>query len=69
MGRRWPRPWACPGSLPVRPLYTVLRDVDREVWEAQGGAWAEGLLCETPPAEAEQEAMALDGKTLRGSRK
>jgi predicted transposase YbfD/YdcC len=50
-------------------LHTVLRYVDREVLEAQLGAWAEGLLRETPPAEGEQEAMALDGKTLRGSRK
>jgi predicted transposase YbfD/YdcC len=50
-------------------LHTVLRYVDREVLEAQLGAWAEELLCETPPAEGEQEAMALDGKTLRGSRK
>ena len=50
-------------------LHTVLRRVDREVLEAKLGGWAEGLLGETPAAEGQLEAIALDGKTLRGSRK
>ena len=50
-------------------LHTVLRGVDRDVLEAMLGVWAEGLLGETPGAEGQPEAIALDGKTLRGSRK
>lgn len=47
-------------------LHTVFRRVDRDVLEAKVGAWAEGLLAGTP---APAEAMAVDGKTLRGSKK
>jgi predicted transposase YbfD/YdcC len=50
-------------------LHTVLRRVDREVFEAQLGAWAEGLLGEAPPSKAGEDAIAIDGKTLRGSHK
>ena len=50
-------------------LHTVLRRVDREVFEAQLGAWAEGLLGEAPPSKEGEDAIALDGKTLRGSHK
>src|SRR5262249_57585291 len=50
-------------------LHTVLRRVDREALEGKLGAWAEGLLGEAPrPAEGE-DALAIDGKTLRGSQK
>jgi len=50
-------------------LHTVLRRVDREVLEAKLGAWAEALLGEAPgPAEV-KDAIAIDGKTLRGSQK
>jgi predicted transposase YbfD/YdcC len=50
-------------------LHTVLRRVDREVLEAKLGGWAEALLGEAPgPAEVE-DAIAIDGKTLRGSQK
>jgi predicted transposase YbfD/YdcC len=43
--------------------------VDREVLEAKLGGWAEALLGEAPgPAEVE-DAIAIDGKTLRGSQK
>ena len=55
-------PWAA-------TLHTVLRQVEREVLEAKLGAWAEGVLAGLPPAEDEEEALAIDGKTLRGSRK
>lgn len=50
-------------------LHTVLRRVDREVLEAKLGAWAEGLLGEAPPPREGEDAIALDGKTLRGSQK
>src|SRR5215471_17864269 len=53
----------------VATLHTVLRRVDREVLEAQLGTWAEGLLGGTPCPEAVEEPVAIDGKTLRGSKK
>lgn len=53
----------------VATLHTVLRRVEREVLEAQLGAWAETLLGE-PLGRAEgEDAIAIDGKTLRGSKK
>jgi predicted transposase YbfD/YdcC len=50
-------------------LYYVLRHLDREQFEAQVAAWAEGVLASLPPLPEQLEAIALDGKTLRGSRK
>jgi hypothetical protein len=50
-------------------LHTILRRVDHEVVEAKLGTWAEGILAGRPPAENEEEPLAIDGKTLRGSRK
>jgi predicted transposase YbfD/YdcC len=50
-------------------LHTVLRRVDREAFEATLGAWAEGLLGERLPPREVEDAIALDGKTLRGSQK
>lgn len=50
-------------------LHTVLRRVDRDIVEAKLGAWAEALLANTPGSAPAGEAIALDGKTLRGSRK
>jgi predicted transposase YbfD/YdcC len=51
-------------------LHTVFRHVERNTLEAQLGAWAEGVVATTPPApSAGEAAIALDGKTLRGSRK
>lgn len=51
-------------------LHRVLRHLDRQEVEAVLGAWAEDVLAATPrPSAAEGEAVALDGKTLRGSRK
>lgn len=50
-------------------LHTVLRRVDREVLEVTLGAWAEALLgTASGPAEG-ADAIAIDGKTLRGSQK
>ena len=51
-------------------LHTVFRHVDRDVIEAKLGAWAESIVGSTPaPPAVGQTAIALDGKTLRGSRK
>ena len=50
-------------------LHTVLRRVDREALEAKLGAWAEELLGEAPHPQEVEDALALDGKTLRGSQK
>jgi len=51
-------------------LFHVFRRLDRADLEARLGAWAETVLQATAtPAETELEAVALDGKTLRGSRK
>jgi predicted transposase YbfD/YdcC len=50
-------------------LCSVLRHLDREQVEARLGAWAEAVLASLPAAPAEDEAIALDGKTLRGSRR
>jgi predicted transposase YbfD/YdcC len=51
-------------------LHTVFRHVDRTAVEATLGAWAEEGVVSTPSApSAGTAAVALDGKTLRGSRK
>jgi predicted transposase YbfD/YdcC len=51
-------------------LHTIFRHVDRDAVEATLGAWAERVVASTPPAPtAVAAAVALDGKTLRGSRK
>ena len=49
-------------------LYHVLRQLDSPLVEATLGAWAESVLTALPPVPGELEAMAIDGKTLRGSR-
>lgn len=50
-------------------LHTVFRGMDRGRFEAQLEAWAEGLLGEPPALEGGEEAIAIDGKALRGSQK
>jgi hypothetical protein len=50
-------------------LCGVLRRLDRARLEAALGAWAEEVLASLPVAPGEDEAVALDGKTLRGSRR
>lgn len=46
----------------------VLRQLDRARFEAQVAAWAASVLMSLPPVPEQLEAIALDGKTLRGSR-
>ena len=51
-------------------LHTIFRGLDREAFEAKLGAWAERVVVTAPAApEAPEIAMAVDGKTLRGSKK
>ena len=49
-------------------LHTVFRSVDRDMLARRLGAWAEQVVASHPPAPT-AAAVALDGKTLRGSRK
>jgi predicted transposase YbfD/YdcC len=59
-----------PHSTPpcAATLSTILRHLDRKQVEAKLGAWAESVLAALPPGPTEDETLALDGKTLRGSR-
>jgi len=50
-------------------LHHVLRQLDGPLMEAALRAWVESVLAVLPPAVGEPEALAIDGKTLRGSRK
>ena len=49
-------------------LHHVLRHLDGPLLEAALGAWVASVLTTLPPAAGELEAIAIDGKTLRGSR-
>jgi predicted transposase YbfD/YdcC len=51
----------------VATLHTILRHLDREQVEAKLAAWAEELLRALPPPADGLEAVACDGKALRGS--
>lgn len=46
----------------------ALRALDRQAFERALAAWAESVLAATPPQKGEKEALAIDGKTLRGSK-
>ena len=50
-------------------LHTIFWQVDRNDLEARLGTWAESVVVSTPAASAGEVAVALDGKTLRGSQK
>jgi predicted transposase YbfD/YdcC len=50
-------------------LHTIFRQLDRADLEARLGTWAESVVVSTPAASAGEGAVALDGKTLRGSQK
>jgi DDE_Tnp_1-associated/Transposase DDE domain len=72
--RNYGRPWAQALGLTHRTppcaatLHAVFRALDRTQVEAVLGAWAEAILCATPAGGRAPEAVAVDGKTLRGSR-
>jgi predicted transposase YbfD/YdcC len=51
-------------------LHTIFRPVNRAEFEAHLGAWADSVVGSLPVGpETPEVAMALDGKTLRGSNK
>ena len=50
-------------------LYRVLAETPIEMLEAELHRWAEENLVDLPPEDDEVEGVALDGKTLRGSKK
>ena len=70
----WHTDRAGPRLHPLSPLCrhtpTVFRHVDRDAFEAHLGAWADQVVGSLPPGlEMPATAIALDGKTLRGSKK
>src|SRR2546425_5850523 len=51
-------------------LFTIFGHLDREAFEAKLGGWADSVVANTPAVpETPGDAMAVDGKTLRGSKK
>ncbi len=51
-------------------LHTIFRHVDRDAFEAHLGSWADSVVGSLPAAPVTPETVvALDGKTLRGSKK
>ena len=70
----WHTDRAGPGLHPYSPcaatLHTVFRHVHRDAFEAPLGAWAAQVVAsQAPGLETPETAIALDGKTLRGSKK
>lgn len=68
-GRPWARALGLTHATPpcAATLHAVFGALDREQVEAVLGRWAEAVLQATPGG-AGPEAVALDGKTLRGAR-
>jgi predicted transposase YbfD/YdcC len=57
------------GTPCAATLHTIFRHVNRDEFEAHVGAWADSVVGSLPPApETPAAAVALDGKTLRGSK-
>jgi hypothetical protein len=50
-------------------LFLLFRRLDRPALEAALARWAEAVLATLPPQAGELEALAIDGKTLRGAKK
>ncbi len=50
-------------------LYLIFKRLDVAALEAALGRWAEEVLAAVPAEEGEPEVLAIEGKTLRGSRK
>jgi predicted transposase YbfD/YdcC len=58
------------GTPCAATLHTIFRHVNRDEFEAHLGTWAESIVGSLPAApETPGTAVALDGKTLRGSKK
>ena len=59
-----------PGPPCAATLHTIFRHVARDEFETHLGAWADSVVGSLPAApETPEPAVALDGKTLRGSKK
>jgi hypothetical protein len=58
-----------PKTPSVGTFHSVFRRLDRAAFEAALTSWAEQCLAALPPRPGEPEPLALDGKSLRGSRK
>jgi DDE family transposase len=58
-----------PKTPSVGTFHAVFRGLDREAFEAALATWAAQCLAALPPRRGEPEPLALDGKSLRGSRK
>jgi predicted transposase YbfD/YdcC len=50
-------------------LHTIFRNLDKQAFEARLGQWAEAVTASVPIAPPQFEPVAVDGKSLRGSRK
>ena len=50
-------------------FYNIFRRLDRQGFEQALWRWAEQVLKAHPPPKAATEAVAVDGKTLRGSQR
>jgi hypothetical protein len=48
-------------------LHAIFRRLDRQALEAALSRWAAGVLAAVPPQKGKLEAVAIDGKTLRGA--
>ena len=58
------------GTPCAATLHTIFRHIDRDEFEAYLGVWADSVVeSQAPAAEPPGAAVALDGKTLRGSKK
>jgi len=58
------------GTPCAATLHTIFRHVNRDEFEAYLGTWADSVVGSLPAApETPGTAVALDGKTLRGSKK
>ena len=70
-GMRIAQALGCTHTTPcAATLHTVFRQVKRDAFEAHLGAWADQVVRSLPPRpETAETAIALDGKTLRGSKK
>lgn len=56
------------GAPSTATLYRILRRIDVGVLEWALGHWAQEVLAAVPAPEGQLEGIAMDGKTLRGTR-
>jgi DDE_Tnp_1-associated len=50
-------------------LHYLFQRLDRQALERVLASWAEAVLAALPPPKRSREALAIDGKTLRGSQR